>query len=135
MVVTPNVPEAEVLSGVTIDSPERSRDAAMAIARLGPRYVIVKGGHLTGDATDLVFDGREFTELRAERIETPNTHGTGCSFSAAIAALLARGVPPLEAIGVAKAWLTEAIRQSYAIGEGHSPVNHFHAVALPILPA
>jgi hydroxymethylpyrimidine/phosphomethylpyrimidine kinase len=92
--------------------------------------VIVKGGHRTGDATDLVFDGSGFTELRAERIDTANTHGTGCSFSAAIAALLARGLPPLEAIRMAKDWLTEAIRTSYAIGGGHSPVNHFHAVRL-----
>lgn len=126
-VVTPNVPEAEILSGVTIDSAERVREAARVIADLGPRYVIVKGGHLAGDATDIVFDGVAFTEYSAERIDTPNTHGTGCSFSAAIAALLAWGLPPLEAIGEAKRWLTEAIRQSYAIGDGHSPVNHFHA--------
>ena len=68
--------------------------------------------------------------MTAERIDTPNTHGTGCSYSAAIAALLARGLPPLEAIANAKDWLTEAIRDSYAIGGGHSPVNHFHAVEL-----
>lgn len=126
-VVTPNVPEAEILAGVTIDSAERAREAARIIAALGPRYVIVKGGHLPGDATDLVFDGVGFTEYSAERIDSRNTHGTGCSFSAAIAALLAWDVPPLEAIAEAKRWLTEAIRQSYAIGDGHSPVNHFHA--------
>jgi hydroxymethylpyrimidine/phosphomethylpyrimidine kinase len=129
LVVTPNVPEAEILSGITIDGPEAARAAAQAIAALGPRFVVVKGGHLAGDATDLVYDGQTFTELRAERIDTRNTHGTGCSFSAAIAALLARGVPPLEAIAEAKRWLTEAIRHSYAIGRGHSPVNHFHGVA------
>ena len=130
MVVTPNVPEAEILSGMTIDSAESAREAARIIAGLGPRYVVVKGGHLSGDATDLVFDGVAFTEFSAPRIDTQNTHGTGCSFSAAITALLARGTPPLAAIEEAKAWLTEAIRQSYAIGGGHSPVNHFHAVAL-----
>ncbi len=129
-VVTPNIPEAEILSGMSIDSDEAAREAARAIATLGPRFVIVKGGHRTGDATDLVFDGSEFTELTAERIDTPNTHGTGCSYSAAIAALLARGLPPIEAIANAKGWLTEAIRASYAIGGGHSPVNHFHAVEL-----
>jgi hydroxymethylpyrimidine/phosphomethylpyrimidine kinase len=130
LVVTPNIPETEVLSGITIDSAESSRRAARAIADLGPRYVIVKGGHLAGDATDLVFDGESFTELHAERIDTPNTHGTGCTFSAAIAALLARGLPPREAIAEAKTWLTAAIRESYAIGAGHSPVNHFHAARL-----
>ena len=128
MVVTPNIPEAEILSGLAIPSLAAAREAARAIAALGPRIVVVKGGHLAGDATDLVFDGETFTELRAERIDTRNTHGTGCTFSAAIAALLARGFSPLEAIGEAKRWLTEAIRRGYAIGAGHSPVNHFHAL-------
>jgi hydroxymethylpyrimidine/phosphomethylpyrimidine kinase len=132
MIVTPNAPEAEVLSGVTIDSAERAREAARIIAAMGPRYVIVKGGHLPGDPIDLVFDGETFTEFRAERIETKNTHGTGDSLSAAITALLARGGKPLEAIEQAKAWLTEAIRQNYSIGAGYSPVNHFHASPLPI---
>jgi hydroxymethylpyrimidine/phosphomethylpyrimidine kinase len=130
LVVTPNIPEAEILSGITIDSAEASREAARVIAADGPRYVIVKGGHLAGDATDLVYDGQAFTEFHAERIDTPNTHGTGCSFSAAIAAFLARGLPPLEAIESAKIWLTGAIRESYAIGAGHSPVNHFYAAEL-----
>lgn len=130
LVVTPNIPEAEVLSGITVDSPETAREAARVIAALGPRWVIIKGGHLAGDATDLVYDGETFTELHADRIDTPNTHGTGCTFSAAIAALLARELPPIAAIEAAKVWLTEAIRESYAIGDGHSPVNHFHAVQL-----
>lgn len=129
-VVTPNIPEAEILAGIEIDTDEAARDAARAIFGLGPRFVIVKGGHRSGDATDLVFDGVVFTELSAERIDTQNTHGTGCSYSAAIAALLARGLAPLEAIAEAKSWLTEAIRASYAIGDGHSPVNHFHAIEL-----
>lgn len=127
LVVTPNIPEADILSGMTINSPDAARDAARAIAELGPRYIIIKGGHLAGDATDLVYDGDAFTEFSAERIETPNTHGTGCTYSAAIAALLARGLRPLEAIGEAKTWLTGAIRESYAIGDGHSPVSHFYA--------
>ncbi len=127
-VVTPNVPEAEILSGLAIDSPAAAQDAARAIAEFGPRFVVVKGGHLPGDATDLLFDGATFTELTAERIDTPNTHGTGCTFSAAIAALLARGLAPLDAITEAKTWLTGAIRASYAIGDGHSPVNHLYAV-------
>jgi hydroxymethylpyrimidine/phosphomethylpyrimidine kinase len=130
LVVTPNIPEAEILSGIGIDSDDAAREAARAIADLGPRFVIVKGGHRSGDATDLVFDGAAFTELSAERIDTRNTHGTGCSYSAAIAALLARGLPPLVAIAEAKSWLTEAIRAGYSIGDGHSPVNHFHAAEL-----
>ena len=130
LVVTPNVPEAEILSGMTVDSAESAREAARVIAAFGPRFVVIKGGHLAGDATDLVFDGQTFTEFRAERIDTPNTHGTGCSFSAAIAAFLARGLPPLEAIEQAKSWLTGAIRHSYSIGGGHSPVNHFYAAEL-----
>ncbi len=129
LIVTPNIPEAEVLTGIAIDSPDAARDAARAIAAHGTRYVIVKGGHLTGDAIDLVYDGQVFTEFTSERIDTPNTHGTGDSFSSAITALLARGWPPLEAIAEAKIWLTRAIQESYAIGDGHSPVNHFHAIS------
>jgi len=128
LVVTPNIPEAEVLSGIAIDSPRAARDAARAIAELGPRYVVVKGGHLAGKATDIVYDGQTFTEFSAERIDTQNTHGTGCTFSAAITAHLACGLAPLAAIEAAKVWLTGAIRESYAIGDGHSPVNHFHAI-------
>ena len=130
LVVTPNIPEAEVLSGITVDSPDAAREAARAVAALGPRWVVIKGGHLAGDPIDLVYDGEHFTEFRAERIDTPNTHGTGCAFSAAITALLTRGLPPLEAIEAAKIWLTGAIRESYSIGDGHSPVNHFYAVDL-----
>ncbi|MBA2595534.1 MAG: bifunctional hydroxymethylpyrimidine kinase/phosphomethylpyrimidine kinase [Chloroflexia bacterium] len=128
LVVTPNIPEAEVLSGIAIDSPRAARDAARAIAELGPRYVVVKGGHLAGNATDIVYDGQTFTAFSAERIDTQNTHGTGCTFSAAITAHLACGLAPLAAIEAAKVWLTGAIRESYAIGDGHSPVNHFHAI-------
>jgi len=130
LIVMPNIPEAEVLSGGSIDSPEAARNAARTICELGPRWVVIKGGHLAGDPIDLVYDGETFTELHAERIDTRNTHGTGCTYSAAVAALLARGEAPLEAIGAAKVWLTEAIRKSYAVGDGHSPVNHFHGVHL-----
>jgi hydroxymethylpyrimidine/phosphomethylpyrimidine kinase len=130
LIVTPNIPETEVLTGIIVDSPEAARDAARALAALGPRYVVVKGGHLAGEAVDLVYDGDGFTEHASERIDTPNTHGTGDSFASAITSLLAHGLPPLEAIAGAKAWLTGAIRMGYAIGDGHSPVNHFHAVEL-----
>ncbi|HEU5433952.1 MAG TPA: bifunctional hydroxymethylpyrimidine kinase/phosphomethylpyrimidine kinase [Thermomicrobiales bacterium] len=136
LIATPNVPEAEVLSGREIASAADAREAAKAIAALGPAFVVVKGGHLPGAPVDLVFDGVDFTEIGGERIETRNTHGTGCTFSAAIAAFLARGLPPLAAIAAAKTFLTAALRASYQIGadEGHSPVNHFHGVILPDLP-
>jgi hydroxymethylpyrimidine/phosphomethylpyrimidine kinase len=130
-VVTPNIPEAEVLAGRMIVSEEDARGAAMAIAELGPRYVIVKGGHRSGDPIDLVYDGQTFVPFAGERVETRNDHGTGDTFSAAIAAYLAHGLDVLEAIVAAKRYLTGALRASYAIGEGHSPVNHFHAVRLP----
>lgn len=128
LIVTPNLPEAEVLSGRTIASRTDAYAAAAAIAELGPKYVVIKGGHQDGPPVDLIFDGLTTIELTAERIDTRHTHGTGCTFSAAIAAYLARGYPPVQAISAAKAYLTEALRTSFAIGEGHSPVNHFHAI-------
>jgi hydroxymethylpyrimidine/phosphomethylpyrimidine kinase len=128
LVVTPNLPEAEVLSGRTIQTEEDARQAAAAIAALGPRYVVVKGGHRRDAPIDIVYDGRDYVDLPADRIETPNTHGTGCTFSAAIAAHLARGATPMQAITAAKEFVTAALRASYRVGNGHSPVNHFHAV-------
>ena len=124
-VVTPNLPEAQVLSGITIDSPESKREAARAIAAFGPRMVVIKGGHNPGDPDDLVFDGLDFTILPGSRIDTRNTHGTGCTFSAAIAAGLALGATPLDSIVRAKEYITAALAASYAVGSGHSPVNHF----------
>jgi hydroxymethylpyrimidine/phosphomethylpyrimidine kinase len=135
LVVTPNLPEAMVLSGREIGDEAGVREAARAIAALGPRYVVIKGGHRSGGPTDVVFDGERFTDLTAERIETRNTHGTGCTFAAAITAYLAHGLPAMAAIAEAKRFLTEALRRSYAIGDGHSPVNHFHAVRLPAVPS
>ncbi len=127
MVITPNAREAEVLCGRPVETADDARAAARLIHDLGPKIVVVKGGHLRGDATDLVFDGREFLELWAPRVETPNTHGTGCTFSSAIAAGLAKGLEPLQAIREAKHYITEALRHSYSVGRGHSPVNHFWA--------
>ena len=124
-VVTPNAPEAGVLAGRPVTSLAEARDAARAIADLGPKIVIVKGGHLPGPVVDLVWDGSAFHELEGERIETPNTHGTGDTFSAAIASGIALGQEVLPAIQSAKHYLTEALRFSYAVGDGHSPVNHF----------
>jgi hydroxymethylpyrimidine/phosphomethylpyrimidine kinase len=128
LVVTPNLPEAEVLAGQTIHTEEDVRRAAAAIAALGPRLVVVKGGHRRDAPIDIVFDGRDYVDLPGERFVTENTHGTGCTFAAAIAAYLARGAAPLDAISAAKDFVTAALRASYRVGDGHSPVNHFHAV-------
>lgn len=128
LIVTPNIPEAETLAGMTIATAEDRREAARRIAAYGPRAVVIKGGHIEGDPIDLLYDGRSFVEIGSgPRIDTPNTHGTGCTFASAIAAELARGEDVEDAVRAAKAYLTEALRASYAIGGGHSPVNHFHA--------
>jgi hydroxymethylpyrimidine/phosphomethylpyrimidine kinase len=123
-VLTPNLPEAEVLVGRQLESDEDIRQAARDILDLGPRAVVMKGGHRQGDATDVFFDGHAFHTFSAPRIETPNTHGTGCTFSAAITAGLARGMDVLDAVGAAKHYLTEAIRHSQPLGSGHGPVAH-----------
>ena len=124
-VVTPNAPEATVLSGVEVVDLVSAREAARRIADLGPRMVIVKGGHLGGDRSDdLVWDGREFSTLTGARIATRHTHGTGCTFSAAIAAYLARGLAPLAAAREARAYLQGAMENAEPLGAGHGPVNH-----------
>ncbi len=125
-VVTPNLPEAEVLTGRSIGSVAEMHEAARAIVGLGVRSVVVKGGHLRGDATDVFYDGTNFVELPARRIETTSTHGTGCTLASAIAALLARGQSLEDAISGAKVYLTAAIERAYPIGHGHGPVHHFH---------
>jgi hydroxymethylpyrimidine/phosphomethylpyrimidine kinase len=135
MVVTPNIPEAVVLAGRPAGTEAEIQDAARAIADLGPRYVVMKGGHREGAPVDILFDGSGFTELTADRIDTTNDHGTGDTLSAAIAAYLAHGLPPLNAIARAKEYLTEALRLSYPVGDGHSPVNHFHAITIPAVEA
>lgn len=125
LIATPNFPEAEVLSRRDIVSDDDLRYAAAAIHALGPRYVVIKGGHRGGPPVDLVFDGGSFMEVGGIRVATTNTHGTGCTFSAAIAAFLARGLEPLAAIEAAKRYVLGALEASYSIGSGHSPVNHF----------
>jgi len=124
MVLTPNVPEAEVLVGHALETDAEIREAARTIVKLGPRSVVMKGGHRQGPAVDLLFDGRDFTAFESERFETPNTHGTGCTFSAAIAAGLSLGFDVTEAVGVAKRYVGEAIRRSRPLGAGHGPVPH-----------
>ncbi len=125
LLVTPNLPEAEVLAGMRVAEPEDMEEAARRIHLMGPRYVLVKGGHLKGDATDLLWNGRDFTRFSTARIDSQNTHGTGCTFSAAIAAGLARGQALGDAIRSAKAYVTRAIREGFKAGRGVGQLRHF----------
>ena len=131
LVVTPNLPEASVL----LDRPvEQERDMAQAVRELlalGPRYVLLKGGHLVGDPVDLLGDGRQVIELRSARIPTRHTHGTGCTYAAAITALLARGYAMEQAVHDARAYLVGAIERAEAVGAGQSPVHHLYR-GLPV---
>jgi len=126
--VTPNVFEAALLAGREIATSGDAREAARAIYDLGPRAVLVKGGHLQGDATDILYDGSGFHEFTAPRTATPHTHGTGCTYSAAITASLALGLPLVEAVALAKRFITAAIQKNPGLGGGQGPVNHFAAV-------
>jgi len=125
-VVTPNIPEAEQIARITINSIEDMKKAAQIIHCLGPRYVLIKGGHREGDAIDVFFDGENYQYLRNERIHTTNTHGTGCTLSSAIAANVANGLPVYEATIAAKKYITTAITHSFSIGKGVGPVHHFY---------
>jgi hydroxymethylpyrimidine/phosphomethylpyrimidine kinase len=124
--VTPNIPEAEALSGVSIRREDDRHDAARRIVALGPAAVIVKGGHLsTDDIADLLYDGHTFTDFRGERVPGRHTHGTGCTFAAAITAHLALGRRLEEAIPLAQQYVAGAIRSSPGLGAGHGPMDHF----------
>jgi len=122
--LTPNLPEAEELSGLKIKELDAMKRAAERIVALGAGAVLVKGGHLENGATDVLFDGRRFYEYPSARIRTKNTHGTGCTLSAAIAAALAQGLALPEAVRRAKLFLSEAIRSNPGLGHGSGPVNH-----------
>jgi hydroxymethylpyrimidine/phosphomethylpyrimidine kinase len=125
-IVTPNIPEASALTGLELESEDDIRAAAREIVSTGPPAVVMKGGHLPGEvALDLLYDGRSFREYSAHRVDTTSTHGTGCTFAAAIAAYLARGEPLSKAVGHAKEYLTGALRRAYPLGSGHGPVHHF----------
>jgi len=125
-VVTPNLPEVEELTGIRVATTRHMREAAQRILAMGARAVVIKGGHRRGPAIDLFYDGKIFRELRAPRIRTRHTHGTGCTFSAAITAYLARASEPERAVVLAKKYISQAIRQAFSIGAGHGPVHHFH---------
>lgn len=126
-VITPNLHEAGHLLKSTVRTEADMRDAARALHDMGPEAVLVKGGHLaaTDDAVDILFDGTTFHAVRAPRIDTPHTHGTGCTYASAIAAHLAHGRPLPEAVQHAKAYVTGAIDAALPIGSGHGPTNHF----------
>jgi hydroxymethylpyrimidine/phosphomethylpyrimidine kinase len=123
--VTPNVPEAEALTGLAIRGSEDVRKAAERILAIGPRAVLIKGGHLPGEAVDTLWDGRTWTEFAGARIDTPHTHGTGCTYSAAITAELAKGTELAAAVGIAKKFVQAAIATNPGLGKGSGPVNHW----------
>ncbi|WP_068500192.1 bifunctional hydroxymethylpyrimidine kinase/phosphomethylpyrimidine kinase [Paenibacillus kribbensis] len=130
LVVTPNIPEAEALTGISIRTMEDRREAARHISNMGPKFVVIKGGHAdesnsSGQIVDLLFDGTAFTEIGGKRVRTVHTHGTGCTFSAAITAELAKGMPVSEAILNAKAFIQAAIEEPLHLGQGHGPTNHW----------
>ena len=125
-VVTPNLPEAQALTGVEGTGVRAIKEMARHIVGLGARSVVVKGGHRKGAATDVFYDGTAFCEFPARRVRTTNTHGTGCTYSAALACGLARNKELETAVAEAKEFITQAIRQAFSIGAGHSPVHHFH---------
>ncbi|MDX3579742.1 bifunctional hydroxymethylpyrimidine kinase/phosphomethylpyrimidine kinase [Streptomyces sp. FL07-04A] len=123
-VATPNLDETAQLTGVRVESEEQLRDAAIAVLAYGPRWVLIKGGHLPGDAVDLLTDGAEEHWLRAPRYDNRHTHGTGCTLASAIAAQLAKGRSVPEAVGAAKRYVTGAIAAGFALGAGIGPVDH-----------
>ncbi len=124
--LTPNIPEAERISGIKIASYEDMKTAARKICSLGVKAVLVKGGHFDGDPCDLLYDGRDFALFEAKRINTKNTHGTGCTLSSAIASYLALGEPLAEAVKKAKHYISQAIEHSLELGSGAGPLNHFY---------
>jgi hydroxymethylpyrimidine/phosphomethylpyrimidine kinase len=125
-VVTPNLPEAEALVGFTVDDEDAIKGAARQIVEMGAKAVVIKGGHASGDESiDWLYDGRRFSRFAAPRIDSRNTHGTGCTFSAAITAQLARGAQLEAAVRAAKRYLTAALEHGITIGHGHGPVDHF----------
>ncbi len=126
-VVTPNVPEAETLTGLAVTSVAGARQAARELVHgMGARGAVVKGGHLEGPAVDVYYDGVDYFEVSAARVETSSTHGTGCTFASAVAAYLARGRSPREAVAGAKRYVTYALRGAFPMGGGHGPLNHFY---------
>ncbi|MDT7603770.1 MAG: hydroxymethylpyrimidine/phosphomethylpyrimidine kinase [Acidobacteriota bacterium] len=123
-IATPNAPEAERITGLKVEDEEGMRRAARAMREMGARAVVVKGGHLAGDAVDVLDDEGEVTVFRAPRIETTSTHGTGCTLAAGIAACLARGLSIVDSVATAKRFVTAAIKRAPRLGRGFAPVRH-----------
>ncbi len=134
-VLTPNLPEAEALLGHPLATWDDVRAGAEELVSMGAGAVVMKGGHREGPATDLLYDGREFHEYTASRVDTTSTHGTGCTFASAIAAGLARGESLRGAVAMAKAYVTKALQSAYPIGHGHGPVHHFFRFWQPAVKA
>ena len=124
VLITPNVPEAQAFTGVEIHNPEDMRRAALRLREMGAQDVLIKGGHLSGPPTDVLLTGDSWHEFRAPRLDTQQTHGTGCTYSAAIAAGLARGYRLRDSVARAKLYINEAIRTAPGLGHGSGPLNH-----------
>ncbi|WP_087974550.1 bifunctional hydroxymethylpyrimidine kinase/phosphomethylpyrimidine kinase [Oceanobacillus rekensis] len=125
-VVTPNIPEAEYLTGESIKTVDDMKQAAEHIVvNFGAGAALVKGGHMKGEAIDFLYDGSSIHTFTSKRINTKNTHGTGCTYSAAITAYLSQGLPLVEAVKKAKHFVTEAIQHSFPLGSGSGPTNHW----------
>ena len=124
--ITPNLPEAEEILNRKIEDLDEMKKACIDLKELGPKYVLVKGGHLNGEATDVLFDGKEFYIFNQERINCKHTHGTGCTLSSAIAANIAKGMNIEKAVRKAKEYITVAIANGIDLGHGVGPTNHFY---------
>jgi hydroxymethylpyrimidine/phosphomethylpyrimidine kinase len=127
-VITPNIPEAEAIAGMRISSLADRKDTARQLFAMGAKYVVIKGGHDAGRpdaAADLLFDGSSFEVFEGRRVNTANTHGTGCTFSAAITAGLAKGLSVKDSVFLAKEFIQAAIEEDLQIGSGHGPTNHW----------
>ena len=132
-VLTPNLPEAEALLGRRLSSWDDIREGAKELVSMGAQAVVIKGGHREGPATDLFYDGQGFHEFTAGRVDTANTHGTGCTFASAIAAGLAKGTDLRGSVALAKAFVTKALQSAYPVGHGQGPVHHFYRFWQPRL--
>jgi len=128
--ICPNLPEAESLTGLTVQTVDDMRAAAKRLCEMGAKAALVKGGHLQESAVDVLFDGQDCSEFTAQHFDTPHTHGTGCTLSAAITAEMARGAKVGAAVARAKNYITQAIRTNPGLGHGSGPLNHFAATGL-----
>ncbi len=126
-VLTPNIPEAEHLAAMKIENEEDVKEACIKIHKMGCKNILIKGGHSSGtEACDILYDGVEFHKFCTKKIDTKNTHGTGCTYSSAIASNLAKGEDIVNALKISKEYITNAIKYSLDIGKGHGPTNHFY---------